>query len=220
MLLNPAQGAVTGFAARPRSARVVKRAMDLVLAATMLAIAAPLVIAAALLVLVADRRNPFFSDERVGEGGSPFRCLKLRTMTRRPGVLEEYLASRPDERRCYELTRKLEHDPRITRAGSLLRRTSIDELPQLVNVLLGEMSIVGPRPLAPAEFARRGDASLPLLQVRPGLTGLWQVRGRSDLSHRQRVALDNFYARRWTIGLDLRILAATPYAVISRRGAR
>lgn len=209
---------------RPRSAplpaRAAKRAMDFMVAAMMLLTAMPMLVIAGLAILVIDRRNPFFADERIGEGGRTFRCFKLQTMRRDPTVLEAYFQANPDERESYEVTRKLRFDPRVTRLGSILRKSSIDELPQLMNVLVGEMSLVGPRPLAPSEFRRRGEVGAPLLRVRPGLTGLWQINGRSDLSHRRRIALDNFYALHWTIALDLRILAATPFAVLSRRGAR
>lgn len=197
-----------------------KRVLDLAVASLLLVITAPLLVAAALAVLVANRQHPLFADDRIGAGGRLFRCRKLQTMRDRPGVLDAYLAANPEERESYALTRKLRDDPRITSVGRLLRKTSVDELPQLLNVLRGDMSIVGPRPLSPAEFMRRGESRFVLMQVRPGLTGLWQTRGRSDLSHRRRVALDTFYVRHWSLRLDLMVLAATPLAVLSRRGAR
>ncbi|MBI2767157.1 MAG: sugar transferase [Chloroflexi bacterium] len=204
----------------PMTARAVKRAIDVSIAIPMLVLTAPMMLMAALAVLLFDHHNPFYADERIGEGAVRFRCLKLRTMSRDRRLLEAYLNANPDERDSYECTRKLRHDPRVTRLGRLLRRTSIDELPQLWNIARGDMSIVGPRPLAPAEFMQRGDARLPLTLVRPGLTGLWQVRGRSNLSLSRRVRLDNFYARHWSISLDLKIILVTPLIVLWGRGAR
>lgn len=197
-----------------------KRTLDLGIAVCALLAAVPMVALSALLIIALDRQLPFYGDTRVGMGGRRFRCWKLRTMRSDPAILEAYFTERPDEERRYQLTRKLEHDPRITSVGRVLRKTSLDELPQVVNVLRGDMSIVGPRPLSPAEFDRRGPDRFPLASVRPGLTGLWQVSGRSDLDPASRVLLDNYYARHWSIWMDLRILAATPVAVLTARGAR
>jgi lipopolysaccharide/colanic/teichoic acid biosynthesis glycosyltransferase len=120
----------------------------------------------------------------------------------------------------YESTYKLREDPRITPLGRWLRRTSLDELPQLFNVLHGDLSLVGPRPIVADEIAKYGPASAAILRVRPGVTGLWQVSGRSDLDYAERVRLDMDYVTHWSLWLDLRILAATVPAVLRRRGAR
>lgn len=200
--------------------RVFKRMLDVAVAGGMLIVAAPVLLLAAFAVLLFDRHRPFYRDTRIGEGARTFRCLKLRTMTMDPTILQRYFEANPGERDSYASTRKLKDDPRVTRLGRFLRRSSIDELPQLVNILRGEMSVVGPRPLAPAEFMQRGEHRYPLTLVRPGLTGLWQVRGRSDTTLRRRVRLDNFYATHWSLALDVRIILATPLAVIRARGAR
>jgi exopolysaccharide production protein ExoY len=210
----------SGLSRRRRGARFTKRLLDLLLMVVALPIAAVVVGVAAALIVLVDRQSPFYLDGRVGFRGRDFRCLKLRTMRSDPSILERYFVEHPEERRGYELTRKLDADPRVTRLGSLLRRTSIDELPQVVNVLGGHMSVVGPRPLSPAEFLRRGPNRFFLASVKPGLTGLWQVSGRSDLDPASRVLLDNYYAQHWSIWLDLKLLVQTPIAVLTCRGAR
>lgn len=198
----------------------LKRATDVCIASVALALTAPLILLAALTILVADRQLPFYADLRVGLAGRQFRCWKLRTMRSHPRILEEYFAAHPHEAETYRETRKLSHDPRITPLGALLRKTSLDELPQLVNVLSGDMAAVGPRPLSPSEFEQRGPSRFLIGGVRPGMTGLWQVNGRSDLDVASRVLLDNYYARNWSLWMDMRILAATPVVVLTARGAR
>lgn len=200
--------------------RVLKRASDLILATLGLVLTSPIIVLAVIAVAAIERQAPFYRDARIGLRGVQFRCLKLRTMRSDPAILEAYLAANPGEAEAYHRMRKLQYDPRITRVGQFLRKTSIDELPQLWNVLIGDMSVVGPRPLAPAEFRTRGKDGHPLTLVRPGLTGLWQVRGRSDLTLAQRIDLDNYYAQEWTLALDLLILLQTPWAVLTARGAR
>jgi exopolysaccharide production protein ExoY len=197
-----------------------KRLLDLAVGIPLFLVTLPVIAAAALSVWLVDRHWPFYADTRIGRHGRPFRCLKLRTMLRDPRILDEYLAANPDESLSYRSTRKLRSDPRVTRLGSFYRRSSIDELPQIVNVLRGEMSLVGPRPLAATEFLERGVAAIPLTWAPPGVTGLWQVKGRSDTSLRRRIALDNYYVRHASPLMDLRILVETPFAVITARGAR
>ncbi len=218
MLAAQAPGTIAGI--RHGRSLAWKRLTDVAITLPMLLLTLPIVAFAAFAILIVDRHWPFYAEARVGLRGIPFRCLKLRTMAADPPILEEYLANHPDEYESYQETRKLRFDPRITKLGAALRKTSVDELPQLVNVVFGDMSIVGPRPLAPAEFLRRGERALPLTTVRPGLTGLWQVRGRSNLTVERRVALDNYYAEHCSPALDLRILVETPIAVITGRGAR
>ncbi|MBI5947799.1 MAG: sugar transferase [Chloroflexi bacterium] len=200
--------------------RLTKRAMDMVIASLMFFGALPVMLGAAVAIAVADRQWPLYLDERVGLGGKHFPCWKLRTMRNRPGLVEAYLAAHPEEQEEWIACRKLRDDPRKTPLGSFLRKTSLDELPQLVNVLRGEMSIVGPRPISPAEFAGRGPERFVLATVRPGITGLWQVKGRSTLDPRERLMLDSYYARQWSLAMDIRILLATPAAVLTARGAR
>ncbi len=200
--------------------RAVKRTMDLVIASCMFVGALPVMLAAAAAVVLADRQWPLYLDERVGLGGKRFRCWKLRTMRSQPGLVEAYLETHPEEREEWLAFRKLKDDPRKTAMGAFLRKTSLDELPQLVNVLRGQMSIVGPRPISPTEFAERGPERFALATVRPGITGLWQIKGRSSLDPRERVMLDSYYARQWSIAMDVKILLATPVAVLTARGAR
>ena len=204
---------------RPLAGRL-KRATDLAICLGVLLPASFVVAAAAFLLLCIDRHNPFFADPRVGRSGAMFRCWKLRTMKGSGEVFAQYLEDNPEEAERYRRSRKVSRDPRTTPLGSFLRKASIDEIPQVLNVLKGEMSIVGPRPLAPDEFSHRGPYRAALISVRPGITGLWQVRGRSDLSYRRRLVLDGFYVSRWDFALDFWILAATPAALLARKGAR
>lgn len=200
--------------------RSVKRLLDVAFASIVLVAALPLLLGALLAILVFDRQFPLFRDVRVGAGGREFACWKLRSMRSSPAILERYFETHPHERADYLATRKLDNDPRRTAVGRFLRKTSIDELPQLVNVLRGEMSLVGPRPLSPSEFAARGVHAGLLATVAPGMTGLWQVSGRSNLDLGDRIQLDDYYARHWGILMDLAILARTPIVVLTARGAR
>ena len=201
-------------------AHTLKRLMDVAIALPAVVIGLPFVAIGAGLVLILDRHAPFYADVRIGRGGKPFRCLKIRSMQADPRILDDYLAAHPNEWDEYRLARKLRFDPRITRVGALLRHSSIDEFPQIWNVLKGDMSLVGPRPLAPSEYLARGEECFPLALVRPGLTGLWQTRGRSDLTLKRRIRLDNFYAEHWSLSMDLGVLLRTPFAVIRGKGAR
>jgi lipopolysaccharide/colanic/teichoic acid biosynthesis glycosyltransferase len=198
----------------------MKRAVDVVLAGLLLLLGLPVFILLALLVRL-DGGPVFFAHERVGRGGRRFGCLKFRSMVTDSNVrLEALLASDPAARAEWDATRKLQHDPRITWMGRFLRASSLDELPQLLNVLRGEMSLVGPRPVVAAELtAHYGAAARHYLSVRPGITGLWQVSGRSTTSYDTRVALDVRYATNPSLLADLRILLRTPGAVLLRRGA-
>ena len=164
--------------------------------------------------------NPVFTQQRVGRGGKLFPCYKFRSMViGAEEVLADYLRSNPAAQEEWARTFKLTHDPRITPMGRFLRKSSLDELPQLFNVLRGEMSLVGPRPIVPAEVPRYRSRIRDYNKMRPGLTGLWQVSGRNLVSYRRRVALDSVYARQHTISLDLAILARTIGVVLLGRGA-
>jgi len=169
----------------------------------------------------ADGGPAFFAHQRVGRGGKLFGCLKFRSMViDSQARLEDLLANDPAARAEWDATRKLKNDPRITRIGRFLRSTSLDELPQLINVLRGEMSLVGPRPVQEAEIDRYyGASAAHYMAVRPGITGLWQVSGRSETSYESRVALDVAYVSRPSLLADIAILLRTPVAVLSRRGA-
>ncbi len=198
---------------------VGKRILDTTVAVLALAFLSPLLLAVAILVKT-DRGPALFGHTRLGQGGRRFRCLKFRTM----GVdaedrLQALLANDPAAAAEWAATQKLAHDPRVTGIGAVLRKTSLDELPQLLNVLHGEMSLVGPRPIVEAEVVRYGDNIDCYYAVRPGVTGLWQVSGRSETSYADRVELDTRYVRNWSLGQDLSILLKTVPAVLARRGA-
>jgi len=197
--------------------RIRKRAFDLAVASATLVVLAPVLAVVALVVKLHDGGPVIFRQVRVGRDGKPFSFLKFRTMV----VDAEQI--RADELETAENTNgvlfKMAHDPRITGPGRFLRRFSLDELPQLINVLKGDMSLVGPRPALPQEVARYDDDARRRLRVRPGLTGLWQVSGRSDLSWDETVRLDVYYVDNWSFVQDLSILAKTPRAVLGGRGA-
>lgn len=198
-----------------------KRVVDLGLASLALVGLFPLMIGVLLLVRLSSPGPAFYGHERVGFGGRRFRCMKFRTMVvDGDRVLEDYFRQHPAEREVWLAERKLRNDPRVTPLGSVLRKLSIDELPQLYNVILGQMSIVGPRPVVAEELENYRGAAVHYLRTRPGLTGLWQVSGRNDTSYRKRVLLDRLYVLRWSILLDMQIILMTIPAVLSSRGAR
>ncbi len=200
-------------------ARYLKRMFDLVAASLILVLVAPLM--ATIAVLLRLEGGPvLFAHQRVGREGRLFSCYKFRSMVpNATEVLEKLLAEDPEARAEWERDHKLRNDPRITRLGHILRKLSLDELPQLFNVLRGDMSLVGPRPVVPDELQRYGDAKVYYLMVRPGLTGLWQISGRNDVDYDQRVALDTWYVRNWTLWNDIVILFKTLVVVPSRAGA-
>ncbi|MCJ2063709.1 sugar transferase [Methylobacterium sp. J-088] len=198
-----------------------KRGLDVSVAVTALFLLLPLLLLIALLVWAGDGRAPIFRHMRLGRDGRSFGCLKFRSMvTDGEAVLAAHLAADPRARAEWAATHKLSNDPRITAIGQVLRKTSLDELPQLWNVLRGEMSLVGPRPIVPAEVARYGRAFQTCFAVPPGVTGLWQVSGRSDTSYAERVALDLDYASRWSLRRDIAIMLRTIPAVLAQRGSR
>ncbi len=201
---------------RPIRERMMVRLFDLVVASSMCIPAVPVAVVVGLLVRVSSGGPVLYSQERVGRGGETFRCLKFRSMrSDADEVLAELLAGSVEAREEWERSQKLRDDPRVTRVGRFIRRSSLDELPQLINVLRGEMSIVGPRPLVPTETVRYGEAMLRVLSVKPGLTGLWQVSGRNDLSYPERVALDVRYVESRSFGSDVLICLRTAQAVVA-----
>jgi len=180
----------------------------------------PLFVLIALLVMVTSRGPIFFGQQRIGHGGRMFTCYKFRSMVvDAEQRLQDLLASDAEAQREWLRDHKLKIDPRITAIGGFLRRSSLDELPQLFNVLRGDMSLVGPRPIVMGETPRYGRYLHEYASVKPGLTGLWQVSGRSNTSYRRRVAMDVAYARAKSLRLDVRILLATVPAVIGARGS-
>jgi undecaprenyl-phosphate galactose phosphotransferase len=205
--------------ARPWS-QALKRLFDLVVGSLLLMAAAPLM--AVIAWQVHRSGGPIlFAHERVGRHGQLFKCLKFRTMVpEAESVLARLLAESPAARAEWDRDFKLKNDPRVTPIGRWLRRTSLDELPQLINVIKGEMSLVGPRPVSREELRRRASqAQIYHTQVRPGLTGLWQISGRTDLDYERRLHLDAWYVRNWTLWYDVVILAKTLLIVLGRSGA-
>jgi len=197
-----------------------KRVVDVVGTLVLLALCAPLFLVIAAMVGM-DGGPVVYRHRRVGLNGQMFDCLKFRTMILgAEECLAEFLSYHPEARREWAADQKLSFDPRVTGIGKILRRASLDELPQLVNVLRGEMSLVGPRPVTPSELSHYGSAATAYASVRPGITGLWQVSGRNDVGYAKRVALDESYVREWNLALDLRILLRTPGVVFTRKGAR
>ncbi len=199
----------------PRSSRAIKRAMDLCVALSLLIIAAPLLIFLALLIKLDSPGPAFFVQERVGRGNRHFRLFKLRTM-----------ALDAEQRRAELLARsaeagwlKIDHDPRVTRVGHWLRRLSLDELPQLWNVVRGEMSLVGPRPLIPAEDEHVQAWARRRLDLTPGITGYWQVLGRTRIPFEEMVKLDYLYVMNWSLWEDVRLMLRTLPVVIGGHGA-
>ena len=187
-----------------------KRTLDVSLALAMLIVFAPLIAGLALLVYSSSPGPVLYPHRRVGYRNRSFRCLKLRTMVANGDeVLKRHLDRDPSARREWEETRKLRDDPRVTPVGHVLRKLSLDELPQLVNVLRGEMSLVGPRPVPTDELQRYGRSSRFYLRARPGITGLWQVSGRNTTSYQRRVAYDRAYVTKFSTATDIAILAQT-----------
>jgi lipopolysaccharide/colanic/teichoic acid biosynthesis glycosyltransferase len=202
--------------------RQLKRALDLVATTLILVLVLPTFLFIGLLVLVSSRGPILFRQQRVGLNGTPFTLLKFRTMYHgaSSAVHETYYrALMEGTAQPTGNTFKLRNDPRITPLGRVLRRLSLDELPQLINVLRGDMSLVGPRPPLPYEVEHYGPRELGRLSVPPGLTGLWQVSGRAILNFHQMIDLDLIYIQRWSLWLDLKILALTPLVVLTGRGA-
>jgi lipopolysaccharide/colanic/teichoic acid biosynthesis glycosyltransferase len=216
-LLNPADRlGLSGLVQRRvRPLSALKRSGDIVFSVAMLSLGSPVLLSVALLVKLTSPGPVFFVQKRIGRRFQRFGCIKFRTMEldadRR---LQALLDSCPEMRAEFEKDHKLRCDPRITPIGQFLRLTSLDELPQLWNILRGEMSVVGPRPIVEQEIPRYGPAMEQVLSVRPGLTGLWQVSGRNNVSYQRRVLLDLTYVNRRSLGLDLRILWRTVSVVL------
>jgi lipopolysaccharide/colanic/teichoic acid biosynthesis glycosyltransferase len=200
--------------------RVLKRIMDIGL----VLLASPLILLLTLLIAIAIRIGSpgpiFFTHRRIRRHGAFFTMCKFRTMcVNSAEVLERHLAAHPDARVEWQRFHKLRDDPRVTPVGQFLRRTSLDELPQLWNVFCGSMSLVGPRPIVAAEVEKYGDFFADYCLVKPGLTGLWQISGRSGVGYEERVQFDRQYARTWSLGGDLIILVKTLRAVLHQDGA-
>lgn len=194
---------------------IVKRLFDIVFSFSVLILFSPVYLLLALLVALSSDGPVFYIQERVGKQGRHFGCIKFRTMVNHADrLLVEMLASSPHLQQEFEDNFKLKHDPRITWIGHFLRITSLDEFPQFWNVLMGDMSVVSPRPLVPEELHRYGDAIEQVLSIRPGITGLWQVSGRNDIPYPQRVRMDAYYVNHRRFWLDLWLIVKTVRVVL------
>lgn len=206
------------MAPRPHSSTVggwSKRALDILIATTALILLSPLFLMIAALIFFTLKRPIIFSHVRIGHGGRLFHCYKFRTMVANADeVLKKHIESDKSASEEWQATHKLIHDPRVTFFGRLLRVSSLDELPQLINIIRGDMSCVGPRPIVPDELKKYGESAEAYLTARPGLTGAWQVSGRSTLKYDDRVALDREYVENWSLWKDVRILFKTIPAVL------
>lgn len=201
------------------SSRIIKRIFDIVGSMCIIIVLSPILLYISRKVKK-DGGSAIYGHERVGKGGKPFKCLKFRSMVvNSKEVLENLLESNPEAKAEWDATFKLKHDPRVTSIGQFLRRTSLDELPQLFNVLKGEMSLVGPRPIITAELERYNDEVDYYLLSKPGMTGLWQVSGRSDVDYDTRVYLDAWYVKNWSMWNDIAILFKTISVVLKKDGA-
>lgn len=202
------------------SYRVGKRIFDLALAIAIAPIVGLLIIVVGSLVLLSSGRPVFFRHKRIGQRGVEFGIWKFRTMHKdAERIFAHHLYCDPDALHEWSTTHKLRRDPRTTKFGDFLRRTSLDELPQFFNILMGHMSFVGPRPIVRAEAAKYGDSFFYYLAAVPGMTGLWQVSGRCNVGYKTRVMLDSHYVCNWSFWRDLKILLRTPRAVCRRDGA-
>ncbi len=200
--------------------RAVKRTFDIVLVVLSLPLLLPILGLVAAVVVLSSPGPVFYSHRRIRQNGAFFSMWKFRTMCKNSAaVLEDHLATHPDARGEWSRTHKLKHDPRTTPVGRFLRQYSIDELPQVWNVLQGQMTLVGPRPIVAAEVEKYGEGFQIYCRVKPGLTGLWQVSGRSELTYPQRVALDCSYVRHWSLTRDVAILFRTFFSVVNKDGA-
>jgi len=208
------------FSPVERGRQRAQRFTDILISATLLLLLSPLYLLVWIIIRLSDGGPGLYRSERIGRGGKRFEFLKFRTMrVNSEGLLHQKLESCDHSRRQWHLYLKLDDDPRVTAIGGFLRRSSIDELPQLVNVLHGDMSLIGPRPILPNEIDRYGRWFRLYTDVRPGITGLWQVSGRSLSTFRRRIAADVIYIRRRTILLKVWILLATIPVVLGRKGS-
>jgi lipopolysaccharide/colanic/teichoic acid biosynthesis glycosyltransferase len=219
LALRPRGLAATDFIGlQSKRSRAIKRTGDIVFSLSVLTLGAPVFLALALLVKASSQGPIFYVQKRIGRDYRSFGCIKFRTMRKDSDrALPNLLSSSPELQKEFSRDFKLKNDPRITRLGKFLRRSSLDELPQFINVLRGEMSVVGPRPIVKAELNRYGRHMNEVLSVRPGMTGLWQVSGRNNLSYNQRVRLDLRYARTRHFLLDLKIVFKTVTVVFNPR---
>jgi Undecaprenyl-phosphate galactose phosphotransferase WbaP len=198
----------------------IKRLLDIGLILFFSPILIPVFLILIILTKLTSRGPVFYGHKRVGKNGKEFKCWKFRSMCiDADKKLDEILANNPEMRAEWEKERKFTNDPRVTKFGKFLRKTSLDELPQLINILIGQMSFVGPRPVTEPELEKYGPYRDYVLSVLPGLSGMWQTSGRSDTEYEERISLDSYYIQNWSVWLDLWILIKTVYVVLKGRGA-
>ncbi len=204
----------------PQTGLFIKRVVDVTVAFLALVLLLPVMLLIVVIMKLTSPGPVLFAHRRLGKDGRAFHCLKFRSMvTNSAEVLAQHLAENEEARAEWACDHKLRNDPRITGLGKFLRRSSLDELPQLINVLVGEMSLVGPRPIVTDEVAKYGRYISYYTSVTPGITGLWQISGRNDMSYRRRVAIDTSYARNRCTQMDFVIMLRTVPAVLQARGA-
>ena len=203
-----------------RRNRVIKRAFDLLFTVCGGLCILPFLLVIAVMVAFDNKGNVIFAHRRIGRGGKEFKCYKFQTMIpNAQEALEKYLAENPEARKEWEESFKLTNDPRVTKLGNILRKTSLDEMPQLWNVIKGDMSLVGPRPIVAKEIERYGEYFREYAMVTPGITGMWQASGRSDTTYEERVEMDTWYVRNWSVWIDLMYLFKTVKIVFTGKGA-
>ena len=198
----------------------IKKIFDFLLAIILIIIFSPILLCLYILVYISTKGKPLFSHLRIGKNGRKFKVYKFRTMhLNADEKLQSLLDTCEESRNEWEAEFKLKNDPRITKLGNILRKTSLDELPQLINVIRGEMSLVGPRPIVEKEIEKYGEYFEYFVAVKPGITGLWQVSGRSDIDFKSRIDIDMWYVRNWSIWSDVVILIKTVQTVLSKKGS-
>lgn len=203
-----------------RRNRVIKRVFDLLFTICGGLCILPFLLVIAVMVAFDNKGNVIFAHRRIGRGGKEFKCYKFQTMIpNAQEALEQYLAENPEARKEWEESFKLTNDPRVTKLGNILRKTSLDEMPQLWNVIKGDMSLVGPRPIVAKEIERYGEYFREYAMVTPGITGMWQASGRSDTTYEERVEMDTWYVRNWSVWIDLMYLFKTVKIVFTGKGA-
>lgn len=215
---------ITGFASTHnltfKSNLIIKRLLDIFIILFFCPILIPLMLILCILTKLTSKGPIFYGHKRVGKNGKEFKCWKFRSMCIDADKrLEKILAENPQMREQWEKERKFENDPRVTKFGKFLRKTSLDELPQLFNVLIGQMSLVGPRPVTAGELEKYEESRDYVLSVLPGITGMWQTSGRSETVYEERILLDSYYIQNWSIWLDLWILIKTIWVVLDKKGA-
>lgn len=217
-------GGILGFSSTHNLTKgfglLLKRAVDLFILLLSSPVTVPVIAVVAAIVKLTSKGPVFYGHKRIGKNGKEFKCWKFRSMVvDADKMLDKILAENPDMRAEWERDRKFTNDPRVTKIGKILRKTSIDELPQFFNILVGEMSFVGPRPVTTPELTKYGHKKDFILSVQPGLSGMWQISGRSDTGYEERITLDSYYIQNWSIWLDLWIICKTIYVVIKGKGA-